>query len=114
MRSFLTARGSLWIASDDGVHRLSFPEQLKVGKIAQLNQTAEVFTHRGLTSEAAIPILEDREGNLWVGADNGLDRFRASNLVPITLFPGRLPTLVGRSQEVFGQYVLRLDGTRCP
>ena len=87
--------GSLWIASDDGIHRLSFPEQLKVGKIVQLNQTAEVFTHRGLTSEAEIPILEDREGNIWVGTDNGLDRFRASNLVPVTLFPGRLPTLVG-------------------
>ena len=86
--------GSLWIASDDGVHRVSFPE-LKVGKIVQLSQTAEVFTHRGLTSETPIPVLEDREGNIWVGTDNGLDRFRASNLVPITLFPGRIPTLVG-------------------
>ncbi len=87
--------GSLWIASDDGVHRVSFPQQLKVGKIVQLSQTSEVFTHRGLTSETPIPVLEDREGNIWVGTDNGLDRFRASNLVPITLFPGRNPTLVG-------------------
>ena len=31
----------------------------------------------GLTANNVVPILEDREGNIWVGSDLGLNRFRA-------------------------------------
>jgi signal transduction histidine kinase/ligand-binding sensor domain-containing protein len=42
----------------------------------------EAFTESsGLTSDKAVPILEDREGNIWVGTNLGLDRFRATPLV---------------------------------
>lgn len=42
----------------------------------------ETFDRRdGLTSEAAGPIVEDREGNLWVGTAGGLDQFRRTRLV---------------------------------
>jgi ligand-binding sensor domain-containing protein len=34
-------------------------------------------------------ILQDREGNIWVGTNNGLDRFRKTNLVPV-VFPFKL------------------------
>ena len=30
-------------------------------------------------------ILQDREANIWVGTNSGLDRFRITNLVPIVL-----------------------------
>ncbi|WP_245632684.1 sensor histidine kinase [Edaphobacter aggregans] len=30
-------------------------------------------------------ILQDREGNIWVGTNNGLDRFRRTNLNPVIL-----------------------------
>jgi signal transduction histidine kinase/ligand-binding sensor domain-containing protein len=47
---------------------------------------AEKFTLReGLTSDLATPIIEDREGNIWVGTNLGLDRFRMTNAV---LAPG--------------------------
>ncbi len=32
---------------------------------------------QGLTSTYAAPVLEDREGNLWVGTNQGLDRLRS-------------------------------------
>ena len=31
----------------------------------------------------SVAILQDREGNIWVGTRNGLDRFRKTNLVPL-------------------------------
>ncbi|WP_176787025.1 two-component regulator propeller domain-containing protein [Sphingomonas sp. NFR15] len=36
---------------------------------------------RGLTSNLANPILEDREGNIWVGTNLGLDQFRETSAV---------------------------------
>ena len=35
----------------------------------------------GLTSDRAVPLLEDREGNIWVGTNLGLNRFRATRFV---------------------------------
>ncbi|RSV34859.1 hypothetical protein CA234_20775 [Sphingomonas sp. ABOLE] len=36
---------------------------------------------RGLTSNLANPILKDREGNIWVGTNLGLDQFRETSAV---------------------------------
>ena len=42
----------------------------------------EVFTEaEGLTSDLAVPLLEDQEGNVWVGTNLGLNRFRATRFV---------------------------------
>ena len=42
----------------------------------------ESFTEKdGLSGDYAWPVLEDREGNFWVGTSGGLDRFRASSMV---------------------------------
>ncbi len=35
----------------------------------------------GLTGDLTLPLLEDREGNIWVGTTLGLDQFRAANVV---------------------------------
>ena len=40
-------------------------------------------TENGLTSNQAVSLLEDREGNIWVGAELGLDQFRPANLFRI-------------------------------
>ncbi|MEA5125594.1 sensor histidine kinase [Xanthomonas floridensis] len=45
---------------------------------------------QGLTSATAGPLLEDREGNLWVGTNLGLNRFRHRALLPLApLLPGQ-------------------------
>lgn len=41
----------------------------------------------GLSSDIARPVLEDREGNIWVGSNLGLDRFRATNVAVATGIP---------------------------
>lgn len=42
----------------------------------------------GLSSDYVQPLLEDREGNLWVGSSRGLDRFRHANLIQVALPEG--------------------------
>ena len=78
--------GALWITSlGDGLRRAPAPELLK-GRIKEFSNAVESFTTRdGLSDDVVFAILQDREGNIWVGTANGLDRFRKTNLVPVTL-----------------------------
>jgi signal transduction histidine kinase/streptogramin lyase len=76
--------GALWITSfGDGLRRAPAPELL-TGTIKEFSTAVESFTAKdGLSDDVAQTILQDREGNIWVGTRNGLDRFRKTNLVPI-------------------------------
>jgi PAS domain S-box-containing protein len=78
--------GALWTTSiGDGLRRSPAPELLK-GKIKELRTAVESFTAKdGLSDDYVRNILQDREGNIWVGTNNGLDRFRKTNLVPVIL-----------------------------
>ena len=78
--------GALWITSmGDGLRRSPAPEMLK-GSINEFDPAVESFTaNDGLSGDITSPILQDREGNIWVGSANGLDRFRKTNLVPVVL-----------------------------
>ncbi|PTN55642.1 sensor histidine kinase [Stenotrophomonas panacihumi] len=71
-RRVLFARdGSLWASGmqGGGVYRIRFD-----GDAPRIEQFAVA---QGLSSPYPAPLLEDREGNLWVGTNLGLDRFRA-------------------------------------
>lgn len=70
--------GNLWIARRyDGVQR-----------VAQANSTGspsppgpESFRNRdGLSSDVTNQVFEDREGNVWIGTERGLDKFRPATL----------------------------------
>ena len=67
--------GSLWGTriGSGGVFRLTFegahPSLLESFDVAQ-----------GLTSTSASPLLEDREGNIWIGTNLGLNRFRVRSV----------------------------------
>lgn len=65
--------GALWATTlGDGLYRWT-------GEAAS---PFEGFRQRkGLTSDYALPLLEDREGTLWIGSSRGLDRFRHANVV---------------------------------
>jgi PAS domain S-box-containing protein len=78
--------GALWITTlGDGMRRAPAPETLR-GKIGQLSTAVESFTTKdGLSDDSINAILQDHEGNIWVGTHKGLDRFRKTNLVPIPL-----------------------------
>jgi signal transduction histidine kinase len=78
---------SLWMTSDtSGVFRVPHPERLKGGPISKASDALQTFTSRdGLSADSCSPILEDREGNIWVGTRDGLDQFRDTMLVPVAL-----------------------------
>ena len=96
-------QGSLWIATaGNGIRRVPYPERLHPPKIKGPsawqfhNSEVEAFTQQnGLTSDYIYCVLQDREGNVWMGGSGGLDRFRPSPVVSVPLqpisYPGALP-----------------------
>ena len=78
--------GVMWLASADGVARVRDPSRLHAPDKAHPAPSPESFgTAQGLTSEVVWTLFEDREGNLWAGTANGLDRFGENPLAPIQL-----------------------------
>jgi signal transduction histidine kinase/ligand-binding sensor domain-containing protein len=112
------ADGALWITSiGDGLRRSPAPELLK-GKIKEFSNAVESFTAKdGLSDDFIRAILQDREGNIWVGTANGLDRFRKTNLAPV-VFPSKLDQLVwvaGDGGDIWienGASLIRVHGGR--
>ncbi len=78
--------GALWVTSlGIGILRSQAPDSLK-GPIGVSSPAVETFMAKdGLTDDVVRSILQDREGNIWVGTNSGLDRFRKTNLVPLIL-----------------------------
>lgn len=86
--------GSLWAtdAVRGGVFRVPFPERPAQQQALRRNAMTDVFTQKeGLTANIAVPLLEDREGNIWVGTNLGLNRFRHNNIVVETGIPATSP-----------------------
>jgi signal transduction histidine kinase/ligand-binding sensor domain-containing protein len=72
--------GTLW-ASADCLRRIAHPEHPTVGVALDLEDTADAYTDaNGLTSRIVFALLGDREGNVWVGTTQGLDRFSEPSL----------------------------------
>ncbi len=102
--------GALWITSlGDGLRRTPAPELLR-GQIKEFSTAVESFTAKdGLSDDVVFAILQDREGNIWVGTKNGLDRFRKTNLVPVAL-PFKPQQAVWVAGEVGDVWVADLNG----
>ena len=96
-------QGSLWITTaGNGIRRVPYPERLTPPKIKgpsawQFHSSeVEAFSQQnGLTSDYVYCVLQDREGNVWIGTNAGLDRFQQSPVVSVALqpisYPGALP-----------------------
>jgi len=71
--------GNLWLLwQDTGLGRLP------AGSLdrPENRDPIQMFTEKqGLTAWLTLSMLEDREGNIWVGTESGLDRFSPSNIV---------------------------------
>jgi signal transduction histidine kinase/ligand-binding sensor domain-containing protein len=74
--------GNLWIATRyDGVQRVGMADP--EGPSANADAKSLVETARGserLSSDVTNQIFEDREGDIWVGTEKGLDRFRPATV----------------------------------
>lgn len=78
--------GVMWLANENGVARLRDPASLRAPGGAHAAPSPEYFgIAQGLTSDVVWTLFEDREGNVWAGTANGLDRFRANALAAVQL-----------------------------
>ncbi|WP_432377961.1 sensor histidine kinase [Duganella sp. P38] len=85
--------GRLWNLRPDGV------EMLNPAAASQ-----RLSFQQGLSGETGTAILVDREGNIWVGTNGGLDRFRENKLAAYPAMPSQgqaLPLAVGKNGEVW-------------
>jgi signal transduction histidine kinase len=76
--------GTLWAtnAASGGLFRINDAEFLHAPEKSRVQAVIDFYTRAtGLTSDVAVPVLEDREGNIWVGTNNGLNRFRYAPIV---------------------------------
>jgi signal transduction histidine kinase/ligand-binding sensor domain-containing protein len=70
-------RGSLWVGTEnDGVYRIS-------GGVADHYGISD-----GLSGNTVTSFFEDREGNIWIVTDGGLDMFRETALISYTTRQG--------------------------
>lgn len=70
--------GGLWISTlGHGLEYVAAP-----GSVQALADHERFTSRDGLSSDYIWPMLEDRDGNLWVGTSTGLDRFRPRILMP--------------------------------
>jgi len=88
-RIIFDRNGNLWSASTDApLYRIE--RDVILGSAAQAaNGTAlESMTQRsGLSGGVVGAVMEDREGNIWVGTSGGLDKFRSARVQRLRL-PG--------------------------
>lgn len=78
--------GAMWLSTGGGIARVRDPRVLRAPGAGVVAPLPEAFgPAQGLTSDVVWTLFEDREGSVWVGTGNGLDRFRDSALVPVRL-----------------------------
>jgi len=79
--------GSLWVGSGiNGLRRIASPGRIRGPRIANFSPEAEQFTAKeGLSGDAVYVLFEDREGNIWSASTHGLDRFRESTFMPVSI-----------------------------
>jgi ligand-binding sensor domain-containing protein len=83
--------GALWMTTlGQGLLRVSSPERMpnrRVDDKSVIDNKSDVVERLtakdGLSSDYMVPILADREGNIWVGTRDGLDQVRETPLVPV-------------------------------
>ena len=81
-RLLIDRDGSIW--ATDSLHGGFYRATARNSKAVAANPQPlmEPFSEAdGLTSDLAVPVLEDHEGNIWIGTNLGLNRFRATRFV---------------------------------
>jgi signal transduction histidine kinase/ligand-binding sensor domain-containing protein len=90
--------GALW-SGDEGLNRFPvFGDRAGRRSI----QAAEKFTAAdGLSATSVQKVIEDREGNIWVGTVAGLDRFRYRNVTWFALNGGPFSLMTGPDGKIW-------------
>ncbi|WP_260600359.1 two-component regulator propeller domain-containing protein [Sphingomonas endolithica] len=81
-RAIFDRDGNLWGNSDSGIYRIRAPDPRGEASASMAHTKVDRFRESAsLASDNVNAIVEDREGNIWVTTDQGLDRFRAVSVV---------------------------------
>ncbi|WP_170976662.1 sensor histidine kinase [Massilia sp. HP4] len=89
------AAGELWLGTrGNGLLRVARPDGL-----AALAGAASLTARQGLSSDFVWKLHADREGNLWVGTNTGLDRFRPRLLAPAPFPAGALNVALAAADD---------------
>ncbi|WP_374570783.1 two-component regulator propeller domain-containing protein [Phenylobacterium sp.] len=85
--------GDLWGATwNEGVFRLADPAAALADPGAGPASLQTYTAGDGLTSEQTRAVFQDREGNIWVGTELGLDMFRPASVIVEPGVPANSPT----------------------
>ena len=97
---FSDENSNLWFGTMTGVGRVSLEPRARSARAAPV---VERFTQRdGLSGNLSVAVLADREGNIWVGTEGGLDRFRTTKLTALDLPPHYYaPAIVAEDRGAF-------------
>ena len=79
--------GNFWFPKNNGVIRVEFGEKAP--------STQKYTSQQDLSGATVNTVFEDREGNIWVLTDSGIDQFRPSRMHLLSL-----PSLFGEPQAV--------------
>ncbi|MBB3192657.1 sensor histidine kinase [Roseateles terrae] len=82
-KQLLFARdGSVWMTvAGSGVWRLPSASAIPTGRsVGPQDQPQRFEREQGLSSPVVVPVIEDREGTVWVGSNNGLASFQRTRL----------------------------------
>jgi PAS domain S-box-containing protein len=109
--------GVLWITTMGGGLRRAPTPNLLSGQIKESSTEVELFNAKdGLSDDYVRAVFQDRDGNIWVGTNNGLDRFRKTNLKPVILpFKPRIAILAaGKAGDAWIEdrnFMVHVSGT---
>jgi signal transduction histidine kinase len=80
--------GSLWTSSSRGIRHIRPQEWSQTGRIEEYKDDPQVHT-AGLGSGITWKIFLDREKNIWLGGNSGLDQLRGTIFTQLVLPPTR-------------------------
>jgi signal transduction histidine kinase/ligand-binding sensor domain-containing protein len=90
--------GAFWLGGD-GLYRIPFSSGLGSHRLA--GALEKLTSSEGLSNDDVKALMEDREGNIWVGTDGGLDRFRHRNVTWFPLRGGPFTLVAGPGNTVW-------------
>ncbi len=92
-RLLFDAQGDLWTTTwNSGVLRILAPGRALPAEARSAGRVAALGVGDGLTSDQARALFQDREGNLWIGTELGLDLLRPAAVRVEPGVPGNSPT----------------------
>ena len=76
------SKTTLWLATSNGLNRFEIKNKKPASNIYDVEVTNEFYTtHDGLPSNTVKSIIEDDDGNLWLGTNSGISFFNVKDKV---------------------------------